>query len=73
MERDTSRNKPFTELYPRWDAPKFDPTSTHLKPKPVTETSNRSIMSRLYESVLDSFSQARIKQLENLQRLDDGP
>jgi hypothetical protein len=57
------RHTPFTELYPKWDAPTFDPNQTYIRPKKIGETSNRSVMSRLYEHVLDSFSDARQKLL----------
>lgn len=55
------RVRPFTDHYPQWDAPTFNPESTYLTPK--KDTPNKSIMSRLYESVLDSFSDARQKMI----------
>lgn len=57
------RNKPFTEMYPQWDTPTFDPARSYIQPKAPTATNNRTVMSRLYEKVLDDFSDARMKLL----------
>jgi hypothetical protein len=57
------RLTPFTQLYQQWDAPTYDPSKTYLTPKPMNQSSNRSVMSRLYERVLDDFSDARMKQI----------
>ncbi len=61
MSDQQPRVKPFTDQYPQWDEPTFRPEGSYITPK--KDTANRSMMSRIYESVLDSFSDARQKML----------
>jgi hypothetical protein len=65
----STRLTPFQEMYPTWNQPTFNIESTFLKPvKPTPGGVNRSTMGRVYENVLNGFSEVRQRELQ--QKLD---